>query len=182
MAGQLRVDLADQVTGLRAQVFYRMLGETGVLRSWVVLANRGPAAVTVESVTSFLLGGLPGDDDGPAMTNWAAWTCCGRTTSGWPRAAGNGARCARCCPTSTGPRTAAIRGAGSAVTSTGTWSSGRYLPMGAVVNRRTGRCWLWQIEHNGSLALAGRRVQRAGHRRREHRRRAARQTRRRRAR
>ena len=57
---QLRVDLADQVTGLRAQVFYRLLGETGVLRSWVVLANRGPAAVTVESVTSFLCGGLPG--------------------------------------------------------------------------------------------------------------------------
>ena len=56
---QLRVDLADQVTGLRAQVFYRLLGETGVLRSWVVLANRGPAAVTVESVTSFLCGGPP---------------------------------------------------------------------------------------------------------------------------
>ena len=53
---QLRVDLADQVTGLRAQVFYRTArAETGVLRSWVVLANRGPAAVTVESVTSFLL-------------------------------------------------------------------------------------------------------------------------------
>ena len=35
------------------------------------------------------------------------------------------------------------------VTSTGTWSSGRYLPAGAVVNRRTGHAWAWQIEHNG---------------------------------
>ena len=35
-------------------------------------------------------------------------------------------------------------------TSTGTWSSGRYLPMGAVVSRRSGRCWLWQIEHHGA--------------------------------
>ena len=35
------------------------------------------------------------------------------------------------------------------VTSTGTWSSGRHLPMGAVVNRRSGHAWAWQIEHNG---------------------------------
>jgi hypothetical protein len=36
------------------------------------------------------------------------------------------------------------------LTSLGTWSSGTYLPMGAVVNRRTGHTWLWQIEHNGA--------------------------------
>ena len=35
------------------------------------------------------------------------------------------------------------------VTSAGTWSSGRYLPAGAIVNRRTGHAWAWQIEHNG---------------------------------
>ena len=35
------------------------------------------------------------------------------------------------------------------MSSTGTWSSGRYLPAGAVVNRRTGHAWAWQIEHNG---------------------------------
>ena len=35
------------------------------------------------------------------------------------------------------------------LTSAGTWSSGRYLPMGAIVNRRTGHAWAWQIEHNG---------------------------------
>ena len=34
-------------------------------------------------------------------------------------------------------------------TSAGSWSSGRYLPMGAAVNRRTGHAWVWQIEHNG---------------------------------
>ena len=35
------------------------------------------------------------------------------------------------------------------LTSTGSWSSGTYLPMGAAVNRRTGHTWVWQIEHNG---------------------------------
>ena len=147
---QLRVDLADQESGLRAQVFYRMLGETGVLRSWVVLANRGPAAITVESVTSFLLGGLPGDDERPGDDElgrldvlWAAneWLSEGR----WQRR----------------PLRAVLPDLNRSAhggdprgrfgrTSTGTWSSGRYLPMGAVVSRRSGRCWLWQIEHHGA--------------------------------
>ena len=61
---QVRVDLADPVTGLRAEVFYRILEGSGAFRSWVHLANEGPAPVTVESVTSFLCGGL-GDGAGP---------------------------------------------------------------------------------------------------------------------
>ena len=138
---QLRVDLADQVTGLRAQVFYRLLGETGVLRSWVVLANRGPAAVTVESVTSLLCGGLPGPEDLDVL--WAAneWLSEGR----WQRRSLRAAlpdlnRSAH----GGDPRGRFGR------TSMGTWSSGRYLPMGAVVSRGSGRCWLWQIEHHGA--------------------------------
>jgi alpha-galactosidase len=69
---QLRVDLADPRTGLRAQVFYRLLADTGVLRSWVVLADRGTTALTVESVTSFLCGGLPGH--GPDRPGASTWT------------------------------------------------------------------------------------------------------------
>jgi alpha-galactosidase len=147
---QLRVDLADRVTGLRAQVFYRMLGETGVLRSWVVLANRGSAAVTVESVTSFLCGGLPGNDELPGDDElgrldvlWAAneWLSEGRwqrrplreVLPDLNRSAHGG-----------DPRGRFGR------TSVGTWSSGSYLPMGAMVSRRSGRCWLWQIEHHGA--------------------------------
>lgn len=37
-----------------------------------------------------------------------------------------------------------------ALTSVGSWSSGTYLPMGAVVNRKSGNTLLWQIEHNGA--------------------------------
>jgi alpha-galactosidase len=54
---ELRVDLDDPVTGLRAEVFYRILA-AGALRSWVRLENRGARPVTIESVTSFLYGGL----------------------------------------------------------------------------------------------------------------------------
>src|SRR5208282_2984707 len=39
---------------------------------------------------------------------------------------------------------------GVSITNVGSWSSGTYLPMGAVVNRRTGHSWLWQIENNGA--------------------------------
>ncbi|MFE7275962.1 glycoside hydrolase family 36 protein [Streptomyces sp. NPDC057623] len=37
-----------------------------------------------------------------------------------------------------------------AVTSTGSWSSSEYLPMGCLEQPSTGRALLWQIEHNGS--------------------------------
>ena len=58
---QLRVELADPVTGLRAQVWYRMPSGSGTVRSWVELVNVGPAPLTVTSVTSFLAGGVVGD-------------------------------------------------------------------------------------------------------------------------
>ncbi|HWG12261.1 MAG TPA: hypothetical protein VG268_03210, partial [Streptosporangiaceae bacterium] len=57
---QLRVDQVDPVTGLRAEVSYRVPAGSGTVRSWVRLANGGPAALTVTSVTSFLCGRLPG--------------------------------------------------------------------------------------------------------------------------
>ena len=40
---ELRVDLADPVSGLRAEVFYRVLAGQGALRCWVRLTNAGAA-------------------------------------------------------------------------------------------------------------------------------------------
>ncbi|WP_035702065.1 glycoside hydrolase family 36 protein, partial [Glycomyces tenuis] len=37
-----------------------------------------------------------------------------------------------------------------AVTSDGTWSTGRHLPVGGVESAKTGLALLWQIEHNGA--------------------------------
>jgi alpha-galactosidase len=154
---ELRVDLDDPVTGLRAQVYYRILavragdlaalvGSAGALRSWVRLENRGERPVTVLSVTSFLCGGLGSaagpDDLADLDLRWAEndWMAEGR----WQ------ARALRDALPDLDRATLGSDPRGCfSVSSTGTWSSGRYLPMGAVVNRRTGHAWAWQIEHNG---------------------------------
>ena len=36
------------------------------------------------------------------------------------------------------------------VSNSGTWSCKEHLPMGFLQNEDSGRCWLWQIQHNGS--------------------------------
>ena len=148
---ELRVDLDDPVTGLRAEVYYRILAsgadaEAGALRSWVRLENRGERPVTIQSVTSFLCGGLgtgTGPDDLADLdVRWAEndWMAEGR----WQARALRDAL-----PDLNRPALGADPRGCLSVSSTGTWSSGRYLPVGAVVNRLTGHAWAWQIEHNG---------------------------------
>ncbi|HEY4850064.1 MAG TPA: glycoside hydrolase family 36 protein [Streptosporangiaceae bacterium] len=143
---QLRVELDDPVTGLRAEVFYQVLDGCGALRSWVCLTNDGAQPVTVESVTSLLAGALPVQpgDEGLADCDvlWADndWLAEGR----WQRRALRDAL-----PDLDGRVPRANPRGRFGLTSEGSWSSGEYLPMGAVVNRRTGHAWAWQIEHNG---------------------------------
>jgi alpha-galactosidase len=139
-AGELWVDLTDPVTGLRAQVFYRVLAGQGALRCWARITNDGNEPVTLESVTSFVCGvlGEPEDLD----IHWAEndWLAEGRWRRRWLRhALPDLNRRAHSAP----PR------GRFGLTSTGTWSTGQYLPMGALVSRRTGHAWAWQIEHNG---------------------------------
>ena len=154
---ELRVDLADPVTGLRAEVFYRVLAGHGALRSWVRLVNHGREPVTVESVTSFLCGGLSSglshgtdaqhegnpDDLGDLEVRWAEndWLAESRWQSRPLRDA-------------LPDLNRLVHGADPrgrfGITSQGSWSSGTYLPMGAVVDGRTGHAWAWQIEHNGA--------------------------------
>ena len=142
---ELRVDLDDPVTGLRAEVFYRILA-AGALRSWVRLENRGARPVTIESVTSFLYGGLgtgPVPDDlADLELLWAEndWMAEGRWQDRPLRHA---------LPDIDRQVIGADPRGCFSLTSAGTWSSGRYLPAGAIVNKRTGHAWAWQIEHNG---------------------------------
>jgi alpha-galactosidase len=77
---ELRVDLDDPATGMRAGVFYRVLADAmqgGGVRSWVRLENRGVRPVMVESVTSFLFGGIGAgaEPDDPADLDllWAEY-------------------------------------------------------------------------------------------------------------
>jgi alpha-galactosidase len=145
---QLCVDLADQVTGLTAEVFYRILAGHGTLQSWVRLSNQGTAPVAVESVTSFLCGGLVGGPAGPddlddldilwAENDWLA-------EARWQHRPLRDAL-----PRLSRQAHGADPRGRFGITSAGTWSSGTYLPMGGVINRRTGHAWIWQIEHNGA--------------------------------
>lgn len=153
---ELRVDLAEPVTGLRAEVFYRVLADRGALRSWVRLVNRGSEPVTVESVASFLCGGLSSglsrgtdahDQGKPDLDDlevrWAEndWLAESRWQS---RPLRDALPDLNRLVHSADPR------GRFGITSQGSWSSGTYLPMGAVVDRRTGHAWAWQIEHNGA--------------------------------
>jgi alpha-galactosidase len=138
---ELRVALADPVTGLQAEVHYRILAGRGVLRSWVRLVNGGDADVTVESVTSFLCAGFAGSLDSLEV-HWAEndWLAESRwQRRGWRDAIPDLNR--------------RVHGADSrgrfALTSTGSWSSGGYLPMGALCSVPGGEAWVWQIENNG---------------------------------
>jgi len=148
---ELRVDLGDPVTGLRAEVFYRVLAGRGVVRSWVRLVNEGARDLTIEAVTSLLCGALcgtavPAGRDAADLADldvlWAEndWLAEGR----WQR---------RALRDALPDLNRSVHGADPrgrfGVTSTGTWSSGAHLPMGAIENRRTGHAWVWQIEHNG---------------------------------
>ena len=138
---QLRVDLADPVTGLRAEVCYRMAAGSGTVRCWAELVNQGPVALTVTSVTSFLAGAAAGDlADLDVWWAGSDWLAEGRWTS----------RALRAVLPDLGPGLATAQPRGCfGRTSVGTWSSGRYRPMGALVSRVTGRAWLWQVEHQG---------------------------------
>ncbi len=141
---ELQIDLEDATIGLKADVVYRVLKGRGVLQSRVRLTNDGADPVTIESVTSFLGSGLAGPAGRLADVDlmWAEndWLAENR----WQVRALRGALP----DLNRGVHEHDSRG-WSGFTSAGSWSSGRYLPMGAAVNRRTGHAWVWQIEHNG---------------------------------
>jgi alpha-galactosidase len=135
---ELRVDLTDQVTGLAAAVSYHFVPGGGAVRVWTELTNNGDAPLAVESVTSALVGALPGP--GELDVHWADndWLAENR----WHHAP-----LREFLPDmnrnvhGSDPRGTFRR------TGTGTWSTGTHLAMGALT--RGGAAWAWQIEHNG---------------------------------
>jgi alpha-galactosidase len=136
----LTLDLHDQLTGLAAQVIFRSPDGIPVLRAEVVLRNEGESTLRLESVTSLAVDCLTADASTAdllwADNDWLAeyrWQRCSfRRTS--PELSGN---------------VRYYNGKGCfARTGTGTWSSAGSLPMGGLTDRRSGRTWLWQVEHN----------------------------------
>ncbi|MFK4106213.1 alpha-galactosidase [Streptomyces sp. NPDC019531] len=150
-ASTLLVHLSDATTGLRATVSYTLRDRIAVLHTEVGVHNAGDRPVTLEYVSSLALANLARHlPDGVRWEDDLSLWLAANPWSGefrWLRA------------------TLAERGlydvgmvrfgqTGSknriAVTSTGSWSTSEYLPMGCVEETATGRALLWQIEHNGS--------------------------------
>ena len=141
---ELTFRLEDPDSGLRAEVAYRVLIGAGVLRASARLEDAGSAPVAIEAVTSFVTSGLagPGGTLGDLDIYWA--DNCWLGENRWQQRAFRNAL-ADLNRSAHGTDSREMFG----LTSEGSWSSGRYLPMGAAVNRRTNHAFVWQIEHNG---------------------------------
>jgi alpha-galactosidase len=137
---RLELWLEDPATGLRAALVYRSPVDACVVRAFARLSHHGREPVVLEAVTSLVLAGLPGIEDIDVYRADSDWLAENR----WTR------RPVRDLLPNVDGRThgASPRGC-FGLTSAGGWSTGRHLPMGALADRRTGRAWLWQIEHNG---------------------------------
>ena len=141
---ELAVALEDPGTGLGVMVTYQVLLGGGVVRSRARLTNKGASPLTLESVTSFLGGGVAGPSGAleDVELRWAEndWLAEARWQSRRLRDA---------LPDVDRSAHGAHTRGRFALTSEGSWSSGTYLPMGAVTNRTSGHTLLWQIEHSG---------------------------------
>ncbi|QQQ73992.1 alpha-galactosidase [Saccharothrix sp. 6-C] len=141
----LVVELDDPVTGLVAEVVYGSPDGVPVLRGEVLLRNEGETVLPLQAVSSLAVGCLtPGWADALddadllwADNDWLAECRWRRSPLRLTSPALNGR-----------VRTPDGRGA-FVLAGVGAWSSGGRLPMGGLVDRRTGRTWLWQVEHNG---------------------------------
>ncbi|TXK40984.1 alpha-galactosidase [Nonomuraea sp. C10] len=138
---ELRLRMRDEASGLAAEVTLRSREGVPAVQASVRVTNLGREPVLLLAVTSFAAGflGRPVADLDVlyASSEWLG-------ESRWTREP-LGARIA-----DLGLAGHGQHGRGAfALTSTGTWSSGRHVPMGGLTDRGTGQTWLWQIEHNG---------------------------------
>jgi alpha-galactosidase len=135
-----RADLRDPVTGLAATLELTSPAGISALRAQVHLRNEGREPVTLLSVSSLVLDGLPVPDDLQLISGDSDWL-------GESRFATVPLR--RWLP-DLGLANHGGTGKGGYVASTrGTWSTAGRLPVAALVEPATGRAWLWQVEHNG---------------------------------
>ncbi|GAA1647954.1 glycoside hydrolase family 36 protein [Actinoplanes couchii] len=131
---QLRISLYDGVSGLSADVVL-----THCLQARTTLTNHGTEPILLLGITTIAIGIGPADDL-DLVTGDSEWLGEGR----WIR------RPLRAVVPSLNLRAHGQDGRGrTAVTSTGTWSTGAHQPTGLLVGRAGGPSIAWQIEHNG---------------------------------
>jgi alpha-galactosidase len=143
-ADTLRIEQVDPESGLRSvSTFEAPAGVAAVRTTTTVGVQDGAEPLTLWAVTSLATGSVVSDDVNAADV-WLAdctWTAENRWSSRPLRSSGLVA---------TQPGwPGETSGSAISVSSSSTWSSGAYVPAGAVQNRSTGRTLAWQVEHNG---------------------------------
>jgi alpha-galactosidase len=139
--GLFRIEQADPETGLRVVTTFTAAEDIAAARVVTTVINGGPETVILEAVSSFATGAVVAPGASPhdlvlysGRGEWLAenrWT--GRPL--WSQR---------------GLSDVGNAGRGSANrTGTSTWTTGRELPTGALVDADSGHAAGWQIEHNG---------------------------------
>ena len=138
----------DAASGLTVEIQLAAPDGVPAVRSTVRVTNESTTPVVLRSIASFAarLGALP-----TGTPDFAAWQLISGESdwlgeSRWKTKSLRGHDFPVLAQQLTGhdPR------GEHAVVSTGTWSSGKNLPVGAVVRRDVPLTWAWQIEHNGA--------------------------------
>ncbi len=137
----LELDMEHE--GIEAACYFQFYDGIPVARQWSLITNQSAAAAGLEYVSSFALygclkEGLGSWDKKAAIyiphNSWAGEAC-------WKRYAFDELGYSRVWDHSSKR---------IAVSSTGSWSTVEYLPMGILENAEPGNMLFWQIEHNGS--------------------------------
>ncbi|WP_345434595.1 glycoside hydrolase family 36 protein [Actinoallomurus vinaceus] len=138
----LRIELRDGPTGLRVEVMLRSTDGVSAVRSQVRVTNHGDRPLLLLGVSSFSAGFLGHPVDRLDLVRGSSeWIGEGR----WSR------RPFRESAVDLNLPFHGQNGRGRfAAISTGTWSTGRDLPTGGLIDREGGDAWLWQVEHNGA--------------------------------
>src|SRR3954467_9679604 len=141
----LVLDQRDDARGISVRTVLEAWPGTGVVRARNEVTNTGDGELVLTYVSSLALGPFGGGLQDGTLVHQArnTWVAELRWQAMTPHQMGLvGVR-----PSREGRGT--TRGT-YAVTTLGSWSSGEYLPMGAIQNVAEGLTWAWQIEHQGA--------------------------------
>jgi alpha-galactosidase len=146
----LRIVQRDPVTAVEVTSRLERRDGATAVRAETLVENRGTVPVMLRYVSSLNLAGFTGEpvaaDPERLVLSWArnGWA----TEFRWQHHSLEQAGIVDPSPPG-GARHDSSR-AHLGVASFGSWSTGNFLAVGAVTDQRTGRCWTWQIEHNGA--------------------------------
>ncbi|MBM7784929.1 glycoside hydrolase family 36 protein [Tenggerimyces flavus] len=141
----LEIVQRDPTSGIRVTTFVEQFDDISALRMWNDVCNEGEVAQTVVYSSTLVLTGFVNEgsfaDRLQVLLARNAWSAELR----WQRLDLNQAGLVSYAET---PGRGSTQGR-FALSGVGSWSTGDYLPMGALIDGVEGQTWLWQVEHNG---------------------------------